>query len=149
VCFTDVIETARFAEVAAAPLTPQNLALAADLQGGKIGIIGGIRIFSGAGSTSGTAACAIRLNDTGKLGLLTNRHVAQIPGAKVFHPAADEFEIGAVKQSILEMPDEARFPGVVDDPNSFYRADCSAISLLDHTSIAVKPGVHGIGALSD
>jgi hypothetical protein len=90
----------------------------------------------------------IRLNDTGKLGLLTNWHVAQFKGAKVLHPDAHGFEIGAVKQSIKDVPDETRFPGVVDDPDAVYRADCSAVALHDHTAVAVKPGVHGIGALS-
>ena len=76
----------------------------------------------------GTLGCFAR-DPSGKLGFITNKHVAGQQGDVLYFPSKDGIEVGRVKRVFDHIADEARFPGIVDEPEASYKIDCAFAEL--------------------
>jgi len=84
----------------------------------------------------GSLGCFCRRLDDGTIGFLTNKHVGAHVGNILRYPIHEARAIGTVKSLFEYVPDEARFPGMVDEPNSSYKVDCAFVELNKELSLA-------------
>ena len=102
-----------------------------ELQSGRVGLIGGIQIafFSDGIEDSqhafvGTAGIAVKHKQTKKVGFLTNQHVAEVRGRKIYHPIHKYYRIGQTEETREVVADENWYKEVVDETYSYVRCDC-------------------------
>jgi len=152
-CATDVVVGKRGAEEPAPPtLDADNVGVIEELQGGEIGLIGGIQLgffdTDGLGYL-GTTACAVRRKSDGRVGLLTNQHVGGPPGRVIYNPDPGHVRIGHTRASFEMDPDEYYFDDLIDEEDAYYRIDCAFVEVLDAGLPLVKPGLHRLGSLGE
>lgn len=86
---------------------------------------------------NGTLACFAR-DRAGKLGFITNEHIASYRGNQLRFPLKDGVVLGIVRELFDRKPDEDRFPGVLNSPDAYYHVDCAFADLdpgLDQSKI--------------
>lgn len=153
-CLTDVVSGGKVGSLGEfdplPPLSPENEMIIDELKSGRVGLIGGIQIaFYGDGNRNntyvGTAGVAVKHNETNRVGFLTNQHVADAPGRRIFHPWHDRFPIGTTAGTREYEPDEEWYENVIDEPDSYVRSDCGFVAVDERLSHLVMPGLHAIG----
>ena len=155
-CFTDVVtggKAASIEDIGPLPeITPENQQIVQELKSGRVGLIGGIQLaFFGDGIEDadhafiGTAGLAVRHKTTQKVGFLTNQHVADSLGRKIYHPRHYSFPIGRTFSTKEFAADENWYEGVINEEFSYVRCDCGFVQVYDFLSEYVTPGLHIIG----
>ena len=155
-CLTDVITGGKKPSIRhfdpLPPLTPENQIIVDELQSGRIGLIGGIQLaFYEDGipeprkAAVGTAGIAVRHSVTGKVGFLTNQHVGDSLGRRIFHPVHNNFTIGFTRSMKEYAADEDWYEGIIDEDLSSVRCDCAFVEVEDDLQSLVRPGLHVIG----
>ena len=138
------------------PLSAENRQIISELRSGRVGLIGGIQLAffpdgvedrNNAGV--GTAGIAVRHRSTGRVGFLTNQHVSDAPGRRIYHPWHHHFLIGQTTNTRTHEPDQVWYDGVIDESRSYVRCDCGFVEVIDHLADRVAPGLHAIGATGD
>jgi len=156
-CFTDVVSGGKaesLEEIGPLPeLSQENKQIVRDLKSGRIGLIGGIQLaYFGDGIEDdrhafvGTAGIAVRHNETNKIGFLTNQHVADAPGRRIFHPWHNRFHIGMTYSTQEYEADEDWYNGLIDETQSYARCDCGFVQISEDLEQYVQSGLHAIGA---
>ena len=159
-CLTDVVtggKAGSLAETDPPPeLSDENKTAIQELRSGRIGLVGGIQlaffedgIQDGDHAFVGTAGIAVRHRETGRAGLLTNQHVADGPGRRIYHPRHLRFPIGVTQSTQQYMTDEDWYGGAVDESESYVRCDCGFIAVDEHLEEFVRPEQHLIGRTGD
>lgn len=155
-CFTDVVTGGKarsLEEIEPLPeLSGENRDIVGELCSGRTGLIGGIQLaFFGDGIEDeqhafiGTAGIAVKHKEINKVGFLTNQHVADKPGRRIYHPNHWWFQIG-VTHSIKEYAlDEKWYDGVINEEESYVRCDCGFVKVDDDLSSFVQSGLYAVG----
>lgn len=149
-CYTDVVRGAKATSVEEpSPLEPDNTQVLEELRQGRIGLIGGVQLgaFGESGGYVGTAGCAVVENRTGRVGLLTNQHVAGSIGRRMYHPRPGQYLIGQTQMVIEYLTDQVHWDGIIDETDAYVRVDCAFISIQDSVRELLKPGLHQLGTL--
>jgi len=73
----------------------------------------------------GTLGAFVKTRKEGKLGLLTNQHVGQAVGQKMYHPVPWGTHLATTKQVIEYSTDEEYYGKFTDEPDTFVRVDCA------------------------
>ncbi len=155
-CLTDVVTGGKKQSLEDIdPLPPLSLAnqvTVDELKSGRIGLIGGIQLaFYGDGipipqnSFVGTAGIAVRQTATGKVGFLTNQHVGDSLGRRMFHPWHENFTLGFTRSMKEFAADEEWYGGIIDESLSDVRCDCAFVQVLDQLQPLLRSGLHIIG----
>lgn len=155
-CLTDVVTGGKAESLEAfepmPELSEENKIVIQELRSGRIGLIGGIQIaFFKDGIKDiqhagiGTAGVAVRNKSTNKVGLLTNQHVADSFGRRIYHPWPNMFPIGTTCRTKEYDFDENWYGNVIDEANSYVRCDYGFVEVDDHLSSYVRSGLHVIG----
>jgi hypothetical protein len=152
-CPTDVVVGRKAVdEPPPPPLDASNAALIEELQGGNLGLIGGVQLGffeSDGGGYVGTAACAVRRKSDGRAGLLTNQHVGGPSGRVIYQPDPGNVRIGHTRASFEMDPDEYYFDGLIDEEDAYYRIDCAFVEVLDAALPLVKTGLYRLGSIGE
>ena len=134
----------------APPLSRSNVELLQVLHGSENFMPAGARLAvinsDGSGHT-GTLGCFARSKTDGALGILTNQHVASALDSTICFPWFNSPQIGKVKDLWEYVTDEHRFPGVVDEPETYYRIDCAFIQLFPQMAPNIDPELPGLGTI--
>ncbi|NET03972.1 MAG: hypothetical protein F6K16_04415 [Symploca sp. SIO2B6] len=152
-CYTDVVRGSKASPgeelKEPPPLEPDNIQVLEELRQGRIGIIGGVQLgaFEGNERYVGTAACAVMAETTGRVGLLTNQHVAGSIGRQIYHPRPGQHLIGQTQMALEYLTDQVHWDGIIDERDAFVRVDCAFVSIRDSVKELLKPGLHRLGAL--
>lgn len=77
----------------------------------------------------GTLGCFARDNRTGRLGFITNRHVAGKPGTPLWFPERTGIPLGVCRKAIERVHGHDRFPGIVKQADTQYWVDCAFVQL--------------------
>ncbi len=115
-----------------APLSEENLNLLEILHGWSEKMVPGSRVAgldAQGGGYTGTAGCFVRDRETQNLGILTNHHVADRRGNVLMYPWFNGPNAAVVTKLREYVRDEHRFPGVVGQPEEYYRIDCAFAAL--------------------
>jgi hypothetical protein len=72
----------------------------------------------------GTLGC-FAVDKAGKIGVLTNKHVAGEVNDQLYFPEQGGVPLAVVSKVFEYLADELRFPGVIDLPENEYRVDCA------------------------
>ncbi len=155
-CLTDVVTGGKaesLEDIETLPeLSGDNKAIVQDLKSGRIGLIGGIQLsFYGDGvedsahSFVGTAGIAVRHKEINRKGFLTNQHVADAPGRRIFHPWHNYYRIGSTHSAKELAADENWYSNVIDESYSYVRCDCGFVDVDEHLESHLQPGLHVIG----
>ena len=152
-CLTDVVTGGKASPDELDPqpeLSEENQRVIQELRSGRIGLIGGIQlaVFEGGPigrAIFGTAGIAVRHRGNGALGLLTNQHVADVPGRQIYHPRHFVVPVGVTHSTREFSPDEAWYQGVIDERRSWVRCDCGFVEVDQELSDLVQSGLHAIG----
>ncbi len=75
-----------------------------------------------------TLACFAK-NSAGKPGFITNQHVGQKKGNKIYFPEMAGTYVGKVISTICSIPNKERFPGLLENSAGNYRIDASFVEL--------------------
>ena len=132
------------------PLSRSNVELLQVLHGSENFMPAGARlavINSDGSEHTGTLGCFTRSKIDGALGILTNQHVASALDSTICFPWFNSPEIGKVKDLLEYVTDEHRFPGVVDEPETYYRIDCAFIQLFPQMAAHIDPELPGLGTI--
>lgn len=154
-CLTDVV-TGGKAEKEDPNLLPElsaeNGRIVQELKSGRVGLIGGIQLAAFEDGTEdgehayvGTAGIAVRHPQTNGVGFLTNQHVADALGRRIYHPWHKRFRIGITRSVRLYADDRNWYGGVIDEAMSYVRCDCAYVGVDDHLAERLQPGLHVIG----
>ncbi|MEE9613930.1 MAG: hypothetical protein V3W31_03120 [Thermodesulfobacteriota bacterium] len=150
-CALDVVEGERAAEEDPVPRSPGELA--ERLRGWDDQVWSGSQVAHWVdrdkGSYSmGTLGAFAQKRDTGAKGFLTNMHVGIEPGQKLFHPVPWGTHIGTTEKTIEYVKDEDWYGPLVDEQDTFVRADCAFVGLApDFDEADVNPHMMGVGKL--
>ena len=111
----------------APPLSAPKLALREALRGWSERISPGAQIAARDGTSAwfGTLGCFARERTTGRLGLVTNQHVANKAGQVLFFASTSARRLARVTKTFETVTDQARFGGLIDESNAVYRVDCA------------------------
>lgn len=156
-CLTDVVTGGKAESLEAMdplpPLSDDNKRIVDELKSGRVGLIGGIQlafyldgIAESSRSMVGTAGIAVLDSASGEVGFLTNQHVADAPGRRIYHPWHEHFRIGRTRRTIEFATDQHWYEGIVDEADSYVRCDCGFVALDDVVTDLLRPGLHVIGA---
>ena len=131
-----------------APLSGENVELLEGLHGWGDTMPAGGRLAgtdtNGMGYT-GTAGCFVRDRSTQALGILTNHHVADHANNVLLFPWFNGRPAGQVIRLAEYVRDQHRFPGIIDQPNAWYRVDCAYLELTNGMDTLIDPALPGIG----
>lgn len=153
-CLTDVVSGGKVSSLdefdPLPPLSEQNETIIRELKSGRVGLIGGIQLAAYENGNRekpyvGTAGIAVKHKKTNRVGFLTNQHVADAPGRRIYHPWHDSFPMGTTAGTKEFEPDEEWYEGVIDEPDSYVRCDCGFVAVDDHLTHSVMPGLYAIG----
>ncbi|MEM7130245.1 MAG: hypothetical protein AAF702_28200 [Chloroflexota bacterium] len=114
--------------------TAGQIALLEQVRGWGTSITPGAQLFHQDG-WFGTLGCFAR-KSSGTKGILTNEHVAGPVGSKLFFPNANGIHIATVQETFRAISDEARFPGIIDEPTARYHVDCAFAELNPMVALA-------------
>ena len=103
--------------------TPGRISLLESLKGWSDVITPGAQLYHRSG-WYGTLGCFGQASN-GDIGLITNKHVAGEVGDMLLFPTRGGVPLGRVSKVFEYLPDEVRFPGIVDLPENDYRVDCA------------------------
>jgi hypothetical protein len=156
-CYTDVITGGKAGSlediIPLPPISDENRRVIFELRSGRVGLVGGVQLayFSGGiedddHADVGTAGIAVRHAITGKIGFLTNQHVAGSPGRRLYHPWHLRFPIGTTFIAIEYATDENWYNEIIDESNACIRCDCGFVEIDDSLAQYVRSGLHVIGA---
>lgn len=138
--------------VGEAPLSKSNVELLEKLHGWGDSMPAGGRLAgfdtNGFGYT-GTAGCFVRDRSTQALGILTNHHVADHANNILQFPWFSGKPAGQVVRLEEYVQDQNRFPGIIDQPNAWYRVDCAFLELASGMDTLIDPVLPGIGEIGD
>lgn len=96
----------------------------------------------------GTLAAFARRRSDGKLGFLTNQHVALSEGKKLYHPIPWGIHLGTTAKTIEHLRDEEYYGSNVDEPHTYVRLDGAFVELSNDVNLKdVKPQIMGVGQL--
>jgi hypothetical protein len=96
----------------------------------------------------GTLAAFAKRRSDGKLGFLTNKHVAMAEGKKLYHPIPCGIHLGTTTQTIEYLKDEEYYGPDIDEPNTYVRVDGAFVELSDNVNLRdLKPQMMGVGQL--
>jgi hypothetical protein len=154
-CLTDVVSGGKISsleEIEVPPISPENQMVVDELKSGRVGLKGGIQLaFFDDGIEDiyhagiGTAGIAVRRKNTDQIGFLTNQHVADTPGRRIYHPVHYHYQIGNTARTREFVPDEVWYNGVIDESLSIVRCDCGFVAVADYLKDHVQRGLHAIG----
>jgi hypothetical protein len=155
-CYTDVVtggKAASLEEMDPLPeLSPENQQIMQELESERVGLIGGIQlafyvdgIEDNEHAAIGTAGIAVRKKTTGEIGFLTNQHVADAPGRRIYHPWHGYFYIGTTSSARTFETDQDWYEGEIDESHSYVRCDCAFVEIKNALQNYVQPGLHAIG----
>jgi hypothetical protein len=153
-CFTDVVTGGKATpeEIEHLPeLSEENKIIVQELRSGEIRLVGGIQLAVYVDTTEGTkriygtAGIAVRDKETEKKGFLTNQHVADLPGRRIYHPLHQHFLIGRTSRTKEYALDEKWYDGVINEEDALVRCDYGFIVVDDNLSGLLTPGLHAIG----
>ena len=155
-CLTDVVTGGKaesLEEFEPMPeLSRDNKQVVEELKSGRIGLTGGIQLaFFGDGIENsqhafvGTAGIAVRHLETNKIGFLTNQHVADARGRRIYHPWHNYYPIGMTYRTHEYEADEDWYDGVIDEALSYIRCDCGFVEVDENLEPYVRSGLHRIG----
>lgn len=155
-CLTDVVTGGKAESLEdigpLSELSEENKVIVQDLKSGRIGLVGGIQLsFYGDGvedsahSFVGTAGIAVRHKEINRKGFLTNQHVADAPGRRIYHPWHNYYRIGSTYNTKEFAADENWYNNVIDESFSYVRCDCGFVAVDEHLESHVSPGLHIIG----
>jgi hypothetical protein len=82
---------------------------------------------------------------TGKVGFLTNKHVADVRGRIIYHPWHEMSRIGVTYETREYANDEAWYDNIIDEEYSFVLCDCAFVQVDDPLIPQLRPGLHAIG----
>lgn len=131
------------------PLTSRNLEALQALHGATERMFAGARVFGrdqDGNGYSGTAGCFVRDRATQRLGFLTNAHVADREGNKLYYPNFNGLVAGVAQRLATEVPDERLFPRL-NRRAAFYNIDCAYVELADDIASRVDPRLYGVGTI--
>jgi hypothetical protein len=158
-CFTDVVTGGKaesIGEISLPELDERNKEVVQELKSGRLGLIGGIQLAfyqDGVADSQhafvGTAGIAVHHKETGKTGFLTNQHIADVAGRRIFHPWHQNFPIGMTYRTIEYVADQNWYNGVIDEEHSYVRCDCGFVEINESLLSAVRTGLHAIGKTGD
>ena len=87
-------------------------------------------------------------NSDHALGFLTNQHVGIQPRQRLYHPVPWGTHLGTTEQAIEYVPDHDWYGPLVDEANTFVRADCAFVRLAPTFNLEeVNPRLMGAGQL--
>lgn len=96
----------------------------------------------------GTIASFVKEKNDGFLGILTNQHVANKVGQKLFHPVPWGTHIATTKKIFEYVEDEEWYGPLVNEPNAHVRIDCGLAELEATFKVSdINPQLMGIGNL--
>ncbi|MGD9368911.1 MAG: hypothetical protein PVH87_24620 [Desulfobacteraceae bacterium] len=155
-CYTDVVtggKATSLEEIDPLPeLSPENQQIIQELKSGRVGLIGGIQlafyvdgIEDNEHAAVGTAGIAVREKSSGQIGFLTNQHVADAPGRRIYHPWHGYFHIGTTLRTRTHEADQVWYEGEIDESRSYVRCDCAFVGIQNYLRNYVQPGLHAIG----
>ncbi len=155
-CLTDVVVGGKAeSEDDFAPLpelSRENKIIIRDLKSGRVGLRGGIQlafyedgIETAENSYVGTAGIAVRHKNSNKVGFLTNQHVADAPGRRIYHPWHGRFRIGMTYSTKEVEADQNWYNDVIDESQSYVRCDCAFVEVSNYLASYVESGLHAIG----
>ena len=113
--------------------SPARLRLLETLKGWSATVMPGAQLYHPRGHY-GTLGC-YAIDPLGKLGFITNKHVAGEVGDHLTFPEEKGVVLGHVKRVVDLIADEVRFPGIVDEPESHYNVDSAFVELLPNLSL--------------
>ncbi len=139
-CLTDVVEGKKAYPIQknkVYPLSSNNEEAVKTLRAMNTNLIGGVMLaYYGNGIVSkdnkkfGTAGIAVKEKTTGDIGFLTNQHIAETPGRKIYHKDwGDEFQIGSTLMVKEYQEDHDWYNRVVDEQNTKIRCDCGFVKI--------------------
>jgi hypothetical protein len=155
-CLTDVVTGGKaetLEEFEPLPeLSEENKRIVQELRSGRIGLIGGIQLAAleeGIADSEhafvGTAGIAVRHIENGQAGFLTNQHVADESGRRIYHPWHLYYGIGYSRSTLEYATDQVWYEGIIDEAYSYVRCDCGFVAVDEHLINHVRPGLHVIG----
>ena len=117
-------------------LSATQLAIRDKLRGWSEGITPGSQIAAANqnGDWFGTLGCFAVDRNTGKLGLITNQHVANKVGQPLYYASTSARKLATVTKTYEYVTDEQRFDGLIDEQDAFYRIDCAFARLSGDVS---------------
>ena len=133
-----------------APISEENVKLLEKLHGWTRKMTPGSRLVGADAEGyeyTGTLGCFVKERRTGKLGILTNHHVADREGNVLEFPFLGGRDVGIVKRLYEDVSDEDRFPGVVDEPREYYVVDCAFVALKPAIVRDIDPKLPSIGKI--
>ena len=155
-CLTDVVTGGKAQSLEEMdplpPLSEENEIVVEELKSGRIGLIGGIQIAAFQNGIEmnqfayvGTAGIAVRHNDRNTKGFLTNQHVADAPGRRIYHPWHFQYAIGRTYSTLEYSDDKSWYDNVIDEELSTVRCDCGYVELNDDLESYLQGGLHALG----
>jgi hypothetical protein len=154
-CLTDVVTGGKASpedEVPLPKLSMENKIIVQELRSGRVGLRGGIQlafykdgIEARENSFVGTAGIAVRRKNTNNVGFLTNKHVADAPGRRIYHPRHGRFRIGMTYSTKEVEADQNWYNNVIDESRSYVRCDCAYVEVSNYLASYVESGLHAIG----
>lgn len=151
-CFTDVVTGGKAKDLQdidpLPPLSAENKRIVQELKSGRVGLVGGIQLAFFSNGTEpyvGTAGIAVQDTEAKQVGFLTNQHVAETRGRRMYHPVHRNFPIGTTSRVAEYAYDEEWYNNVIDEENSYVRCDCGFVVVDKHLAGKVIPGLHAIG----
>ena len=98
----------------------------------------------------GTLGAFARSRDNAKLGLLTNQHVANAIGQKLYHPVPWGTHLATTKQVFEYASDEDYYGPFTDEPNTFVRVDCAFAEIENSfNETDINPEMMDVGKLGE
>jgi hypothetical protein len=150
-CLVDVVEGGKVEKEDEIPESPSELA--EKLRGWDEQVWGGSQISFWEDQRKGfysvgTIASFVKTRDTGHPGLLTNQHVANKVGQKLYHPVPWGTHIATTKKIMEYVEDEEWYGPLVNEPNAHVRIDCGLAELEPSFKFSdINPQLLGVGDL--
>ncbi|HEY0945799.1 MAG TPA: hypothetical protein VGD81_11045 [Opitutaceae bacterium] len=150
-CPTDVVEGTLPADAPTPqPVDGDGATLWHALRNPPLKITGGIPLTSEI--ATGTAACLVRSTaaaDRGRLGVLTNWHVAGLPGNRLLQPSPHLRPIGVSSRVVFTAPKTSTPDDLESFTNAAHRLDAGFVALYDARPRTCEAGVHSLGPLGE
>ena len=131
------------------PLSEENLQILEILHGSTDKIFAGSIMAHDNMGITGTLGCYVTDKITGNPGILTNQHVAGIIGENLKFPWFNGDDLGKTLRTFIDVTDQDRFPGIIDQKNEHYRVDCAYVELNASLRNNIDPSLLGIGKIGN
>ena len=99
----------------------------------------------------GTLGAFARKRSDGSVGFITNQHVAQSSGTKLYHPVPWGTHLGTTTYSYEWNLDEYWYGAFADEPDTYVRVDCAFVKLSNSINLQkdINPNLMGVGQMGD